>query len=336
MGEELVSEEWERLDNWVSETYQLEGESIEMARKSIWEAGKGYTESKANMEWLFQISKSVATRGIIPTDIAAAIRKVSLETGIPEWFLAALAFKESSFDPLAENPSGAFGLFQLMPREQKWATDILLAQGKIPEWFLKDTLDDAFYRAAMSDPLINTMAAVLVLQSKGLSNVDWQGDWKEQTYHVLAAYGGYSDPSDAREYVEDIQRYAEAFQKERIRPVNGEITAYFGQHGDYWTGGHHGVDFKAKTGTPVLAAAGGVVTLAGWNGVYGKCIIVSNGIYDFLYGHLSEISVKEGDTVMAGKIIGLTGNTGKSSGPHLHFEVREGGRAIDPLLWLGL
>lgn len=307
-----------------------------MGRKSIWEAGKGYTESKTNMEWLFQVSKSVATRGMIPTDVAAAIRKVSLETGIPEWFLAALAFKESSFDPLAENSLGAFGLFQLMPREQKWATDILLEQGKIPEWFLKDTLDDAFYRSAMSDPLINTMAAVLVLQSKGLDNVDWEGDWEEQVYYALAAYGGYSNPDKAKRYVEDIYKYAEAFQKEKVRPVEGKITAYFGQRGKNWAGGHHGVDFRADVGTPILSAAGGVVTLAGWNGVYGKCIIISNGVYDFLYGHLSEIEVRKGDTVVAGKIIGLTGNTGRSTAAHLHFEVREGGRAINPELWLGL
>ena len=337
VGEELVSEEWERLDKWVAETYQLEGDSIEMARKSIWEAGTGYTQSKANMEWLFSVSKSIATRGMIPTEILAAISKVSQETGIPEWFLAALAFKESSFDPLAENPSGAFGLFQLMPAEQRWTTDILIAQGRIPEWFLKDReVNDAFYRAAMADPLINTMAAVLVLQSKGLKDIDWEGDWKKQTYHVLAAYGGYTDPAEAESYVREIQRMAEAFKKQKVRPVNGEITAYFGEHGGNWSGGHHGVDFGVKEGTPVLSAAGGVVTLAGWNGVYGKCVIISNGVYEFLYGHLSEIAVKEGDKIPAGKIIGYSGDTGKSTGPHLHFEIREGGRAIDPLLWLSM
>lgn len=307
-----------------------------MGRKSIWEAGKGYTESETNMEWLFQISKSVATKGMIPTDVAAAIKIVSQETGIPEWFLAALAFKESSFNPLAENPSGAFGLFQLMPFEQRWATDILIEQGKIPEWLLKDNvINEAFYRSAMSDPLINTRAAVLVLQSKGLGDIDWDGDWKTQTYHVLAAYGGYSDHSRAKGYVEEIQRMAESFQKERVRPVDGDVTAPFGKYGKNWTGGHHGVDFDAKIGTPIKSAAGCIVTFAGWKGVYGKCVVASNGVYEFIYGHLSEIIVKEGDTIAAGQIIALSGNTGKSTGPHLHFEIREGGRAIDPMSWLG-
>ena len=312
-----------------------------MARKSVWEAGKGYTESKANLAWLFELSKRVATKGIVPTEVMAAISKVSKETGIPEWFLLALAFKESSFDPLAENPhTGAFGLFQLMPREQRWTTDILIEQGKIPDWLLKDTLDDEFYNAAMSNPVINTLAAVLVLKSKGLSDdIDWDGNWKKEVYYVLAAYGGYANnPDKAKGYVEDIYKYAELFKQNKVWPVadgDSKITARFGQRNpNLWKDYHHGVDFGVPIGTPVYSAAGGVVTVAGWHSLYGRHVIISNGVFEFVYAHLSEIYVEEGETITAGTVIGLSGDTGNTTGAHLHFEVREGGRSIDPLGWL--
>ncbi len=335
-----MSEEWERLDAWVAETYEVEGDNIEMARKSVWEAGDSYTRSQAT-DWLFAtVDKSLATMGSVPTDVLAAIRNVSQESGIPEWFLVALVFKESSFDPLAENSSGAFGLFQLMPREQRWTTDILIEQGKIPKSLLDryPERSDDFYRAAMSDPLINARAGVLVLQSKGLSNIDWGGSWKEQTYNVLAAYGGYSkNHSRAKSYVEGIQKMADSFQKERVWPVIGKITAPFGKRDKkLWPDGHRGIDIKVGEGTPVLSAAGCVVIFTGCNGAYGNCVIASNGVYEFLYAHLSEIKVKAGDTVAAGETIGLSGNTGKSTGPHLHFEVKEGGKLINPLNWLGM
>jgi murein DD-endopeptidase MepM/ murein hydrolase activator NlpD len=91
--------------------------------------------------------------------------------------------------------------------------------------------------------------------------------------------------------------------------------------------GYNGVDLAAAPGTPVLAAAGGSVIVAkgsGWNGGYGNYVVVKHKNTQTLYAHLSSVSVGVGDTVGAGESIGIIGNTGKSTGTHLHFEVRGG------------
>ncbi len=90
--------------------------------------------------------------------------------------------------------------------------------------------------------------------------------------------------------------------------------------------GNNGVDIAAPLGTPVVASAGGTVIIArssGWNGGYGLYVVIShsNGTQT-LYAHLSSVNVSVGDSVSKGQVIGKVGNTGKSTGPHLHFEVR--------------
>jgi len=97
---------------------------------------------------------------------------------------------------------------------------------------------------------------------------------------------------------------------------------------------HWGVDLAAASGTPVLASADGIVLEALWNASYGNVIDVSHahGRYITRYAHLSVISVKVGDPVRRGQVIGRVGSTGLSSGPHLHFEVFVEGRRRDPAL----
>ena len=86
---------------------------------------------------------------------------------------------------------------------------------------------------------------------------------------------------------------------------------------------HEGLDFAANTGTPVYATGNGTVTVAKWNSGYGNCIDISHGFnYVSRYAHLSKMNVKPGQTVKRGDKIGEVGNTGKSTGPHLHYEVR--------------
>lgn len=94
---------------------------------------------------------------------------------------------------------------------------------------------------------------------------------------------------------------------------------------------HSGTDFRARKGTPVRAAAAGKVAAAGYNGGYGKMVEIDhgNGITT-RYAHLSRISVRKGDIIEAGLVIGRVGSTGRSTGPHLHYEVRRSGNAIDP------
>lgn len=94
---------------------------------------------------------------------------------------------------------------------------------------------------------------------------------------------------------------------------------------------HKGVDFGALTGTPIQAAGDGVVDLAGWNGAYGQYVRIKHGNgYATAYAHMSRLGVKTGQRVRQGQIIGAVGTTGRSTGPHLHYEVMQNGRQINP------
>ena len=99
---------------------------------------------------------------------------------------------------------------------------------------------------------------------------------------------------------------------------------------------HTGLDIGASYGTPIAAADSGRVVLAGWNGGYGKCIMVDHGSgLSTLYGHCSSIAVSVGQTVSQGQTIGYVGSTGNSTGPHLHFEVRINGATTNPHAYVG-
>ncbi len=100
---------------------------------------------------------------------------------------------------------------------------------------------------------------------------------------------------------------------------------------------HLGVDFGARRGTPILAAGDGVVTFAGWEGGYGKVVKISHGGgYVSLYAHQSQMRVRSGQRVSKGQVIGYVGNTGRSTGPHLHFGLYINGRAVNPLAHINM
>jgi len=114
----------------------------------------------------------------------------------------------------------------------------------------------------------------------------------------------------------------------------GMITSSYGYRRDPFTGGgamHSGIDFKGPKGQPILAAAGGRVTHAGWKSGYGKAVEIThgNGLMT-RYAHLSRIDVAAGQRIEQGIQLGAMGSTGRSTGTHLHFEVRLNGRAINP------
>ena len=116
------------------------------------------------------------------------------------------------------------------------------------------------------------------------------------------------------------------------------ITSMFGGRqspGGIGSTNHKGVDSGTPMGTPVLAAKAGTVTWASWNGGYGNCVIISHGKGNStLYGHLSGYNVSVGDQVSQGQVIAYSGNTGNSTGPHLHFGIMEGDTWVDPLNYL--
>jgi murein DD-endopeptidase MepM/ murein hydrolase activator NlpD len=124
------------------------------------------------------------------------------------------------------------------------------------------------------------------------------------------------------------------------KPVIGEVefTSGFGVRSDPFLGRpamHTGLDFRAAMGDPVRATANGKVVSAGWSGGYGRMVEIDHGNgLSTRYGHLSEIGVKIGDVVKIGQVIGEVGSTGRSTGPHLHYETRIDGEAVDPQKFL--
>lgn len=131
----------------------------------------------------------------------------------------------------------------------------------------------------------------------------------------------------------------EARQLPLANPAPGHsVTSPFGVRTDPILGTaalHSGMDFRAPIGMQAKVTAPGVVTKAGWNGGYGRMVEVDHGNgFATRYGHLSEIDVTVGQKLNAGDIIGKTGSSGRSTGPHLHYEVRHNGEAIDPLRFL--
>ncbi|WP_436641207.1 M23 family metallopeptidase [Microbaculum sp. FT89] len=95
---------------------------------------------------------------------------------------------------------------------------------------------------------------------------------------------------------------------------------------------HTGLDFRASTGTPVLATAGGRVTVAGYSGGYGRMVEIDHGDgYTTRYAHMSRVKVEVGDVIPSGTVVGLAGSSGRSTGPHLHYETRVYGQAKNPM-----
>jgi murein DD-endopeptidase MepM/ murein hydrolase activator NlpD len=149
---------------------------------------------------------------------------------------------------------------------------------------------------------------------------------------------------EAKKEREAKERAARAAERKRLNtfvlPITGSyISTGYKTGGSLWSSGSHtGVDFHAASGTSVHAVGSGTVVTAGWGGAYGNQIVLKmhDGTYT-MYGHLSSIGVSVGQTVTPGQQIGLSGATGNTTGPHLHFEARttaEYGSDMDPVAYL--
>ncbi len=152
--------------------------------------------------------------------------------------------------------------------------------------------------------------------------------------------------ADIEEFVNYYKSYTKHVEDKLLffplgLPSDGEQTSGFGYRRDPLMPdsleSHFGLDFRGNMGDSIRTTADGVVRLAGFNGGYGNCVIIthSNG-YETLYGHMSKILVKEGDRVQSSDKIGLVGSTGRSTGPHVHYEVLYNGMKINPAKHLKL
>ncbi len=123
-----------------------------------------------------------------------------------------------------------------------------------------------------------------------------------------------------------------------VWPVHGAVNSGFGVRPDPFTGlpaFHEGVDISTARSEPVLATADGIVLRSGWAGEYGKAIALAHrDRYETLYGHLEQTLVTEGQTVHRGDRVGLVGSTGRSTAPHLHYEVHVDGHPVNPLEYI--
>lgn len=156
----------------------------------------------------------------------------------------------------------------------------------------------------------------------------------------FSSMGGGPDPDTARangilNKLDEINLYriaADAAPFDMPIKANFRFSSGFGSR---WGRMHEGTDFSAPIGTPVYAPADGVVIYSGWLSSYGRLIKIQHefGI-ETRYGHLNALNVNVGDRVSRGDHIGDTGNSGRSTGPHLHYEVRVGGKAVNPMIYI--
>jgi murein DD-endopeptidase MepM/ murein hydrolase activator NlpD len=144
---------------------------------------------------------------------------------------------------------------------------------------------------------------------------------------------------DLEKLLEDVDarlKYLEA--RPSILPVSGIITSRFGGRKHPFSKKyqfHEGVDLAVRSGTPIKAAGKGVVESSGWNGGYGRVIVINHGYgIKSVYAHNSQNLVSKGDKVEKGQVIAKVGSSGQSTGPHVHFEIHVNGKVVDPIKYI--
>jgi murein DD-endopeptidase MepM/ murein hydrolase activator NlpD len=211
---------------------------------------------------------------------------------------------------------------------------------------LEAAIQDIGARSALDPTLANTMDKLpAVVKSRAMGG-STEGDRTAQT--MLSALGSPDDTFGLlRTVLEGLEsrlsvvsrtvdrRNALAAATPSIWPAHGWLTSTMGHRTDPLTGGddfHAGLDIAGERGQPVYATAAGTVTHVGYQGGYGNLIVLDHGFgLQTRYGHLLNYTVKEGANVKRGDVIGHVGNTGRSTGYHLHYEVLANGKLLNPL-----
>lgn|SRR5690606_7995406 len=202
-------------------------------------------------------------------------------------------------------------------------------QSKIPK--TTDTLTAQDYVKRIDAKLLSINAYLKERGVKGFAHDAIGGDLVEPTLGPLEYYSLYD---------QHLERIFEGLTYTPTGfPAKPELTSAYGYRANPFHSGasefHSGIDFRGKKGDLVRTTANGKVVHAGRHGGYGNCVQIKhkNG-YETWYAHLSKCLVKKGDTVEAGQIVGEIGSTGRSTGSHLHYEVRKDNRPINPIEFL--
>lgn len=165
-------------------------------------------------------------------------------------------------------------------------------------------------------------------------------DWYNNNVNVDTDLNQVLNDDETAAIGGDLNEIYVSANAEMITPIKGTVSSNCGYRTDPFTGDasvHRGIDIAAEEGTEICAAFDGkIVTCKISQGDYGNYIIIDHGGFYTLYGHCSKLLKKEGETVKAGEKIALCGSTGRSTGAHLHFEIRVGGMRIDPSPFLKL
>ncbi len=216
-------------------------------------------------------------------------------------------------------------------KEEKQKQRIQFEQEK--EILLGETIEELNSRSKLLEDLFRSIGIIIPQKTKILLHKD---EGSGGLFHEVSPLEAKKD-----ELVGRIDFYLEKANVIPLgKPLNGRITSRFGKRRDPFNGRisfHDGIDIRGRRGAEIYATAGGVITRAGRNGGYGNYVELQHRDgYETAYAHMKKILVKRGQKVKRGDVIGLVGNTGRSTGPHLHYEIRRNDKVLDPARYMDI
>ena len=279
------------------------------------------------------LSQRIATlEAAVQSGTAVAGTSGSVSNEALDLLATALADTAAERDQIEADAQGA------IDRAAELELDLRLMEERNDEIFRQ--LEEAMLVSV--EPLDNMFRAAGLNTDTLLDQVrrGYSGTGGPLTPLQFSTNGGEADPDTARanellSSMDRINLYRIAAERAPFSMPVRENFRFTSGYGMRWGRMHYGTDFAGPVGTPIYATADGVITHAGWSSGYGRLIKIQHefGI-ETRYGHLNAIRVQEGQRVSRGDRIGDMGNSGRSTGPHLHYEVRVGGEAINPMIYI--
>ncbi|WP_239986015.1 M23 family metallopeptidase [Paracoccus sp. SY] len=300
-------------------------------------------EQRRELEAGLDVVQSTLRNAISERDSARAMAQatgVQPDTAHPEEVTAALDIMTGELRQAADERATALQEAEAarqtveelsLEREQILArNDEILTQLENAVAISVEPLDDVFRSVGMDpEDVLETIREGYSGQGGPLTPMG------RSTRGNAALTNGESKANQIIVTLDQMNTYRIAMEKLPLAMPLKNSFRYTSGFGRRWGRAHEGIDMAAPTGTPVVAPGDGVVTFAGRQGAYGNLIKIEHELgVETRYGHLSRIRVRVGQRVSQGELIGDIGNTGRSTGPHLHYEVRMNGRAVDPMSFI--